>query len=245
MIAGLTFSVSQDGLNCGYVVAPTSPSFTASGGANTINVTATAGCPWTAASSAPFITINAGASGTGNGTVNYSVARNVSPDQRTATLTVAGQIITVTQAPAALLGNIATRLRVEAGDNALIGGFIITGSQPKRVLLRAIGPSLPVAGALADPQLQIFNSRAKRLASTTTGATRATARKSATARSHQATISNPRSCAVSTRAPTRRWCADRATRPASVWWKRTISARERMRSWPISPPADRSRRAIT
>ena len=33
-----------------------------------------------------------GASGTGNGTVNYSVARNLSPDQRTATLTVAGQI---------------------------------------------------------------------------------------------------------------------------------------------------------
>ena len=47
---------------------------------------------------------------------------------------------------------------MESGDNALIGGFIITGNQPKRVLLRAIGPSLPVAGALADPQLQIFNS---------------------------------------------------------------------------------------
>src|ERR1044071_993841 len=43
---------------------------------------------------------------------------------------------------ASVLGNISTRLRVEIGDNALIGGFIITGSQPKRVIVRAIGPSL-------------------------------------------------------------------------------------------------------
>src|SRR5436309_3617255 len=35
----------------------------------------------------------------------------------------------------ASLANISTRLRVEAGDNVLIGGFIVTGSQPKRVLI--------------------------------------------------------------------------------------------------------------
>ena len=44
----------------------------------------------------------------------------------------------------ATLGNISTRLRVETGDNVLIGGFIITGTQPKRVIVRAIGPSLPL-----------------------------------------------------------------------------------------------------
>lgn len=53
--------------------------------------------------------------------------------------------------------NIATRLRVETGDNVLIGGFIISGSQPKRLIVRAIGPSLPgVSGALANPQLEIY-----------------------------------------------------------------------------------------
>jgi uncharacterized delta-60 repeat protein len=56
------------------------------------------------------------------------------------------------------LGNISTRLRVETGDNVLIGGFIVTGTQPKRVILRAIGPSLPVAGALADPVLELRDS---------------------------------------------------------------------------------------
>ena len=56
-------------------------------------------------------------------------------------------------APKAL--NIATRMRVETGDNVLIAGFIISGDQPKRVLIRGIGPSLPVNGALADPTLDL------------------------------------------------------------------------------------------
>ena len=56
------------------------------------------------------------------------------------------------------LGNISTRLRVETGDNVLIGGFIVTGTQPKRIIVRAIGPSLPLAGALADPVLELRNS---------------------------------------------------------------------------------------
>jgi FG-GAP repeat len=55
----------------------------------------------------------------------------------------------------ATLGNISTRLRVETGDNVLIGGFIVTGPEPKRVILRAIGPSLPLAGKLADPTLEL------------------------------------------------------------------------------------------
>jgi plastocyanin len=55
----------------------------------------------------------------------------------------------------AQLLNISTRMEVQTGENVLIGGFIITGTQPKKVILRAIGPSLPVAGALADPSLEL------------------------------------------------------------------------------------------
>jgi hypothetical protein len=44
---------------------------------------------------------------------------------------------------------------VETGNNVLIGGFIVSGTQPKRVLLRAIGPSVPVPGALANPILEL------------------------------------------------------------------------------------------
>jgi hypothetical protein len=55
------------------------------------------------------------------------------------------------------LANISTRVPVETGDNTLIGGFIITGSQPKQVILRAIGPSLPLADTLADPVLELHS----------------------------------------------------------------------------------------
>ncbi len=57
--------------------------------------------------------------------------------------------------------NISTRVDVETGDQVLIGGFILTGGDtPKRLIIRAIGPSLgelnpPVAGALADPVLEL------------------------------------------------------------------------------------------
>ncbi len=63
--------------------------------------------------------------------------------------------LTLKYTPAGALLNISTRMRVEAGDNVLIAGFIVTGAQPKRVLIRGLGPSLPVAGALADPVLEL------------------------------------------------------------------------------------------
>jgi hypothetical protein len=77
------------------------------------------------------------------------------------TLTVVAPTPTPTPTPGAsptTLGNISTRLRVETGDNVLIGGFIVTGTQPKKIIVRAIGPSLPLAGALADPALELRNS---------------------------------------------------------------------------------------
>jgi len=56
------------------------------------------------------------------------------------------------------LQNISTRLRVLTEDNVLIGGFILTGTTPKNVIVRAIGPSLSglgVPGALEDPVLEL------------------------------------------------------------------------------------------
>ena len=50
--------------------------------------------------------------------------------------------------------NISTRMVVETGDNVLIGGFIVYGTGQKTVAVRAIGPSLPVPGALSDPVLE-------------------------------------------------------------------------------------------
>jgi hypothetical protein len=57
-----------------------------------------------------------------------------------------------------LLGNISTRIAVQTGDNVLIGGFIVSGTEAKNVIVRAIGPSLPLSGSLADPVLDLYDS---------------------------------------------------------------------------------------
>ena len=61
--------------------------------------------------------------------------------------------------------NISTRGRVDTGDNVMIGGIIITGQSPQRVIARAIGPSLPVAGKLNDPTLELHDGNGALLAS--------------------------------------------------------------------------------
>jgi hypothetical protein len=55
------------------------------------------------------------------------------------------------------LANISTRLSVGSGNNVLIAGFIITGTQPKKLIVRGLGPLLPVPLNLADPTLELHN----------------------------------------------------------------------------------------
>jgi hypothetical protein len=68
----------------------------------------------------------------------------------------------------ARLANISTRLQVGTGDEVLIGGFIMRGPSPKRILLRAVGPSLGAFGIpnpLADPVLELHDSSGELIAS--------------------------------------------------------------------------------
>jgi hypothetical protein len=61
---------------------------------------------------------------------------------------------------ATTLANISTRAFVQTGDNVVIGGFIVQGTEPKRVIIRAIGPELTQYGlpnALANPTLELHN----------------------------------------------------------------------------------------
>jgi hypothetical protein len=58
------------------------------------------------------------------------------------------------------LGNISTRSFVQIGEHVMIGGFIVQGSGPKKVIIRAIGPELTQFGipdALANPRLELHN----------------------------------------------------------------------------------------
>ena len=66
-----------------------------------------------------------------------------------------------TALPPALALNLSTRLNVGTGDNVLIGGFIVTGTDSKQVILRGLGPSLavngvPLANRLADPAIDLY-----------------------------------------------------------------------------------------
>jgi hypothetical protein len=89
---------------------------------------------------------------TATATASASPGSTASP---TATATATASASPVTQAV-----NVSTRMRVDTGDNAGIGGFIVTGSAPKHVIIRGLGPSLtkfgfPSSELLADPTLEL------------------------------------------------------------------------------------------
>ena len=94
-IAGLHFSITQSE-GCAFDVSPLAHNVDASGGTGTAGVNTTSGCPWTATSNAPWISITSGAIGNGAGTVTFAVAATAGPT-RTGSLTIAGQTVTVVQ----------------------------------------------------------------------------------------------------------------------------------------------------
>ena len=94
-IAGRTFTINQ-GQGCTFSLSSNSASATAAGGSGTFDVRAASGCGWAANSNAAWLSIVSGATGSGNGTVQYSAASNTGPE-RSGTITAAGQTFTVTQ----------------------------------------------------------------------------------------------------------------------------------------------------
>ena len=70
------------------------------------------------------------------------------------------EVYDLNPAASSTLGNISTRSLVQTGENVMIGGFIVEGSGPKRVIIRAIGPELTqygITNALANPRLELHN----------------------------------------------------------------------------------------
>ncbi|HKV40371.1 MAG TPA: protease pro-enzyme activation domain-containing protein [Blastocatellia bacterium] len=97
---------------CSSTLSAAGQSFQASGGNGSVNVNANSGCSWTAAAGATWITLTSGPGGTGNGTVTYSVAENSGP-ARSSSISIAGQIYTVSQSGAA--GTQTVELSVDDG----------------------------------------------------------------------------------------------------------------------------------
>jgi hypothetical protein len=94
-----------------------------------------------------------------SGNAVYTDERWSSPFSAAGTITLINVPPTPTPTPpSAQPLNISTRLAVGTGDNAMIGGFIITGNNSKPVLIRALGPSLSnlgLTGLLLDPVLEL------------------------------------------------------------------------------------------
>jgi hypothetical protein len=98
--AGQTITVRQAAIACTFTLNPTSQSFPAAGGTGgRFTVNAPAGCSWSAAKSVAWIDVVAG-SGTGTGDVTFSVQANTTTAARSGTITVGGQVFSVTQAAA-------------------------------------------------------------------------------------------------------------------------------------------------
>ena len=132
-VAGQTFTVTQaaaaSAAACSYSIGSTSASMAAQGGTGTVAVSAGGNCAWSASSGAGWISITSGGSGTGNGSVAFSVAANTA-GARSGTLTIAGQTFSVTQAAAVVscsysLGSSSASIGA-GGGNGSVG--VSTGS---------------------------------------------------------------------------------------------------------------------
>ena len=82
---------------CSYILNPSSNSVGVAAMTGTVGITTSSGCAWTSTSNVPWIAVTGGASGAGNSTVSYLVAATTSTSTRTGTITIAGQLFSVTQ----------------------------------------------------------------------------------------------------------------------------------------------------
>src|SRR5439155_16665838 len=95
-VGNQSFTITQAGLSCTYSLSPTSFSPGSGAQSGSFTVTASAGCPWAAATASGWI--HTGSSGNGNGGVSYTIDANTSGSSRSGTIIVADQSFTLTQA---------------------------------------------------------------------------------------------------------------------------------------------------
>jgi hypothetical protein len=108
-IAGKAFTINESA-PCTFTVSPLALSPGSSGASGTLSVTTQSGCAWTASSSASWATVNG--SGSGTGTASYTITANTLTTQRTATFTVAGNTVAITEAALATKPSAPTNLRI-------------------------------------------------------------------------------------------------------------------------------------
>ncbi len=119
-VGGQTFTINQGG-NCSYSISPTSVNVPSNGEFGVVNVTTGTDCNWTATTNDNWITITNGSSGSGNGSVSFTVQANTGI-ARTGTLTIAGQTLTINQADGCTISLSLTSANFQAnGGNGIFG----------------------------------------------------------------------------------------------------------------------------
>jgi hypothetical protein len=126
MIAGIEFRVTQAGAvatpECTYSLSSTAESVAAGGGSGAVSVIAPSGCAWTATSSASWLNVTSGSTGSGPGEVRFAASPNTSSAPRSATLTIAGIVFSVTQAGGAPIPQCTYAVSSTAESVAAAGG---------------------------------------------------------------------------------------------------------------------------
>ena len=134
-------SPAQPTAACTVTIGQVATAIPAGGGSGSVPVTTAAGCTWTATSSASFITIAQGATGSGNGTVQFTVAANPTSAIRTGTITIASSTITFTQAGVTV--TVVTPTLTSPAQQSPVGGQTVDSLTPTLVVNNA-----PAAGAV-------------------------------------------------------------------------------------------------
>lgn len=98
-VAGQTITVTQEAGSCSYSLTPTTFAIGSASTSRTVSIISGTQCAWSATSSVEWITVTSGATGSGIGSVSFSVAANTGV-ARTGVVTIAGQPVTVSQAGA-------------------------------------------------------------------------------------------------------------------------------------------------
>ena len=164
----LAYNFSVSGLascDCTAILSKSDESFAANGGTGSVSVGLPAGCSWTVDNfSSSFITITSGSSGTGNGTVNYTVAPHTGPNRRIGTLAIAGKTFTIFQGIAftdvpvghpfyTVIGKLSGRnVTSGCGGTNYCPDQVVTREQMAAFIIRSLGDFFP-----AIPSSQRFN----------------------------------------------------------------------------------------
>ncbi|MEQ1729028.1 MAG: BACON domain-containing carbohydrate-binding protein [Vicinamibacterales bacterium] len=101
LVAGVPLHITQSGLGCSIGLGPTSAEVSAGGGTDTIAVTTAAGCQYNTLVGPAWVSVTSGGSGSGPGTLVYTVEANSATTERSGALTIGGTLFNVHQLPAA------------------------------------------------------------------------------------------------------------------------------------------------